>query len=198
MRCHIVSCKYKSLLRLPDTKARYADVPVMLGRHTWIAEDSANAATNAQVPLQFENKMTEEEKMAAVIAHAGSDFQFSAEDQRKHIEDANSGKLRGPKRPKTRIPPDSYVCVRCNIPGHWVQFCPTRNDERYDPKKILSTNGVSKKNLTRINLDEIDPDYDGNIYRDQHGRHYMRNKDSKDKSAEIASALFDLTVRLKE
>ncbi|KAG9443018.1 hypothetical protein H6P81_018872 [Aristolochia fimbriata] len=31
-----------------------------------------------------------------------------------------------------KIPPPSYVCHRCNIPGHFIKYCPTNGDPGYD------------------------------------------------------------------
>ncbi|MCD7464425.1 E3 ubiquitin-protein ligase rbbp6 [Datura stramonium] len=33
-------------------------------------------------------------------------------------------------------PPLSYVCHRCNVPGHFIQHCPTNGDPNYDIKKV--------------------------------------------------------------
>ncbi|KAI0445958.1 hypothetical protein F4803DRAFT_559805 [Xylaria telfairii] len=30
------------------------------------------------------------------------------------------------------IPPKNYICRRCDEPGHWIQYCPTNLDPRYD------------------------------------------------------------------
>ncbi|KAI1377617.1 hypothetical protein F4677DRAFT_42729 [Hypoxylon crocopeplum] len=29
-------------------------------------------------------------------------------------------------------PPDNYICYRCNVPGHWIQLCPTNFDPSRD------------------------------------------------------------------
>ena len=33
----------------------------------------------------------------------------------------------GKNTQKRGIPPPGYICHRCNIPGHWIQNCPTKN-----------------------------------------------------------------------
>ncbi|KAL3373758.1 hypothetical protein AABB24_005641 [Solanum stoloniferum] len=33
-------------------------------------------------------------------------------------------------------PPYGYVCHRCNVPGHYIQHCPTNGDHSYDMKKV--------------------------------------------------------------
>ncbi|KAM3319954.1 E3 ubiquitin ligase PQT3-like [Capsicum chacoense] len=35
-----------------------------------------------------------------------------------------------------RRPPSGYVCHRCNVPGHYIQHCPTNGDPNYDIKKV--------------------------------------------------------------
>ncbi|KAK4363052.1 hypothetical protein RND71_018293 [Anisodus tanguticus] len=32
--------------------------------------------------------------------------------------------------------PSGYVCHRCNVPGHYIQHCPTNCDPNYDIKKV--------------------------------------------------------------
>ena len=34
-----------------------------------------------------------------------------------------------------RIPPDGYICKRCQEKGHYVNDCPTNNDKDYDPNR---------------------------------------------------------------
>ena len=35
-------------------------------------------------------------------------------------------------RPHHRTPPAHYICHRCNVPGHYIQHCPTNKDAAYD------------------------------------------------------------------
>lgn len=195
---------YQSLLRLPEVGTDYRDVPVLFGRHQWLAAaatvdasadatDSAAEATT-KTPL-FDDSMTEDQRMAAIIEQAENEFEFTAEDQAKHMQSMRSGKQRfGHGRPKTRLPPDNYVCARCKVPGHWLHLCPTRNDSRYDQKNILSTNGVPKRQLIRIQMNQLGPEYKGNIYRDQLGKFYIKNESIRDNTEQISSALFRLAV----
>ncbi|PHT53275.1 hypothetical protein CQW23_07737 [Capsicum baccatum] len=58
-----------------------------------------------------------------------------------------------------RRPLSGYLCHRCNVPGHYIQHCPTNGDPNYDIKKVkLPTKsmwmatpsgsvGVSKSNV---------------------------------------------------
>lgn len=50
--------------------------------------------------------------------------------------------------PRKRFPwqtPEGYVCHRCQKPGHFKKFCPTRDDPAYDPPKApLEYRGVPK------------------------------------------------------
>ncbi|MCD7469212.1 E3 ubiquitin-protein ligase rbbp6 [Datura stramonium] len=34
-------------------------------------------------------------------------------------------------------PPPGYVCHRCNVPGQFIQHCPTNGDPNYDIKKMM-------------------------------------------------------------
>ncbi|KAJ4975402.1 hypothetical protein NE237_000508 [Protea cynaroides] len=36
-------------------------------------------------------------------------------------------------------PPQGYVCHRCNVPGHFIQYCPTNGDPNYDFRKVKPT-----------------------------------------------------------
>ncbi|KAJ6813265.1 E3 ubiquitin ligase PQT3-like isoform X2 [Iris pallida] len=33
-------------------------------------------------------------------------------------------------------PPVGYICHRCNVPGHFIQHCPTNGDPSYDIRKL--------------------------------------------------------------
>ncbi|XP_057521015.1 E3 ubiquitin ligase PQT3-like isoform X3 [Amaranthus tricolor] len=46
-----------------------------------------------------------------------------------------------------KTPPVSYVCRRCNIPGHYIKHCPTNGDPNYDIKKVILPTGIPKSML---------------------------------------------------
>ncbi|TMW91015.1 hypothetical protein EJD97_014920 [Solanum chilense] len=52
------------------------------------------------------------------------------------IEHFSNGYGFGPGEMEWKKPPIGYVCHRCNVPGHYIQHCPTNGDPRYDMKKM--------------------------------------------------------------
>lgn len=46
-----------------------------------------------------------------------------------------------------KTPPQGYVCHRCNIPGHYIQHCPTNGDPNYDIKRVKPPTGIPKSML---------------------------------------------------
>lgn len=48
-------------------------------------------------------------------------------------------------------PPDSYMCFRCKIKGHWIQACPTNNDPTFDDtRRVKRTTGIPKSMLVKV------------------------------------------------
>lgn len=46
-----------------------------------------------------------------------------------------------------KTPPQGYVCHRCNVPGHYIQHCPTNGDPNYDIKRVKPPTGIPKSML---------------------------------------------------
>ncbi|KAI3971855.1 hypothetical protein MKX01_035668 [Papaver californicum] len=46
-----------------------------------------------------------------------------------------------------RTPPEGYTCHRCQVPGHYIQHCPTNGDPDYDVKKLRPPTGIPKSML---------------------------------------------------
>ncbi|TVU32013.1 hypothetical protein EJB05_23729, partial [Eragrostis curvula] len=42
-----------------------------------------------------------------------------------------------------RAPPAGYVCHRCRVPGHFIQYCPTNGDPRFDFGRAPSATNLS-------------------------------------------------------
>ncbi|KAK9086835.1 hypothetical protein Syun_029229 [Stephania yunnanensis] len=57
------------------------------------------------------------------------------------------GFMDGRMSTRDRAPPASYICRRCNIPGHFIQDCPTNGDPNYDIKKLKSPTSIPKSML---------------------------------------------------
>ena len=49
-----------------------------------------------------------------------------------------------------RTPPPNYVCFRCNKPGHYIQFCPTNNDPKFDIARRRAPVGIPRSQLKRV------------------------------------------------
>lgn len=54
------------------------------------------------------------------------------------------------------VPPDSYVCFRCGLKGHYIQHCPTNEDKSYDIARIRKPSGIPRDFLIKVNEGEID------------------------------------------
>lgn len=83
-----------------------------------------------------------------------------------------SGDANNARRSST--PPALYVCNRCGVPGHWLRDCPTKNDARFNGVKILTTNGIPKHYLKRVNVQDFDFDTTVTLYRNQEGHFFVK------------------------
>lgn len=52
-----------------------------------------------------------------------------------------------------RPPPPNYICFRCGVKGHWLQFCPTHGDPTYDNIRVKKTTGIPKTFLKSVKGD---------------------------------------------
>lgn len=46
-----------------------------------------------------------------------------------------------------KTPPEGYICHRCNVPGHFIQHCPTNGDPNYDMRRVRPPTGIPKSML---------------------------------------------------
>ncbi|XP_039040094.1 E3 ubiquitin ligase PQT3-like [Hibiscus syriacus] len=53
---------------------------------------------------------------------------------------------------KSQIPPQGYVCYRCNVTGHCIQHCPTNGNPSFDFKNV---NTISKMSVSSSNSSGI-------------------------------------------
>lgn len=44
-------------------------------------------------------------------------------------------------------PPPGYICHRCNVPGHFIQHCPTNDDPTFDIKRTKPPTGIPSSML---------------------------------------------------
>lgn len=49
-----------------------------------------------------------------------------------------------------RPPPVTYVCFRCGVKGHWLQFCPTQGNKEFDKFRVKKTTGIPRSFLKTI------------------------------------------------
>ncbi|CAE6214034.1 unnamed protein product [Arabidopsis arenosa] len=98
-----------------------------------------------------DEKVDEESKIQALIDTPALDWQRQGPD----TYGAGRGYGRGmPGRMNGRgfgmerkTPPPGYVCHRCNVPGHFIQHCPTNGDPNYDVKRVKPPTGIPKSML---------------------------------------------------
>jgi len=64
----------------------------------------------------------EQHQMPSNYNNGGSGGSFDGGMQR-----SNNSNTVAPPRPH-QVPPEGYVCRLCNIPGHWIQACPTNSN----------------------------------------------------------------------
>lgn len=158
-------------------------VPQLYGDHRWTADKDAKDGLRMQqrhASVEFTKEMTEADRIALLTDAAANEYGVSAEEQEfafrkpgKVFHQTNASYQQQQYNTRSAFPPQGYVCKRCNIEGHWIHDCPTKNDARFDPRNILSTNGIARTRLKRVDIDQLAEDYDGAIYRDQQGRFYV-------------------------
>lgn len=51
-------------------------------------------------------------------------------------------------------PSANYVCHRCNLPGHWIDQCPTNGDPTYDKIKVRAPTGIPRSMLRQVDAPE--------------------------------------------
>ena len=61
-----------------------------------------------------------------------------------------TGRQPPPSTSAQRPPPPNYVCFRCNTPGHYIQFCPTNGDSKFDQVKRRTPVGIPRSQLKTV------------------------------------------------
>ncbi|XP_058106002.1 E3 ubiquitin ligase PQT3-like isoform X1 [Magnolia sinica] len=46
-----------------------------------------------------------------------------------------------------KTPPQGYICHRCKVPGHFIQYCPTNGDPSYNIKRLKHPTGIPRSML---------------------------------------------------
>ena len=53
-------------------------------------------------------------------------------------------------RDPSRPPPPNYVCYRCGMRNHWIQFCPTLGNSAFDNISVKKTTGIPRSFLQTV------------------------------------------------
>ncbi|KAF2304176.1 hypothetical protein GH714_028329 [Hevea brasiliensis] len=48
---------------------------------------------------------------------------------------------------RKKTPREGYICHRCKVPGHFIQYCPTNGDPNYNFKRVRPPTGIPKSML---------------------------------------------------
>ncbi|KAK9086941.1 hypothetical protein Syun_029335 [Stephania yunnanensis] len=101
---------------------------------------STNTMQNAPLAPMI-NKIEEDKKIKALINT------WQIQDSSSRAYQCFGGFMDGRMSTSDRAPPASYICHRCNIPGHFIRDCPTNGDPNYDIKKLKLPTGIPKSML---------------------------------------------------
>ncbi|XP_010440013.1 PREDICTED: E3 ubiquitin-protein ligase RBBP6-like isoform X2 [Camelina sativa] len=103
-------------------------------------------------PAPADDKVDEETKIKALIDTPALDWQQPAADGYGPGRGYGRGMVgrmggRGFGMERKTTPPPGYTCHRCNVPGHFIQHCPTNGDPSYDVKRVKPPTGIPKSML---------------------------------------------------
>ncbi|XP_010449621.1 PREDICTED: uncharacterized protein LOC104731833 isoform X1 [Camelina sativa] len=103
-------------------------------------------------PAPADDKVDEETKIKALIDTPALDWQQPAADGYGPGRGFGRGMAvrmggRGFGMERKTAPPPGYTCHRCNVPGHFIQHCPTNGDPSYDVKRVKPPTGIPKSML---------------------------------------------------
>jgi len=102
--------------------------------------------TQADVNAAINSAQTEEEKIAAMFAAGGDQW----EQQQKKMASAKPVHFKKgkPQNVPDHEPPPGYICYRCHQKGHWIQACPTNDDPNFENRpRVKRTTGIPKSML---------------------------------------------------
>ncbi|KAJ4912500.1 CCHC-type zinc finger protein [Raphanus sativus] len=101
-----------------------------------------------------DEKVDEETKLKALIDTPALDWQQQGADgygsgrgYGRGMPGRNGGRGFGNGMERKTTPPPGYICHRCNVPGHFIQHCPTNGDPTYDVKRVKPPTGIPKSML---------------------------------------------------
>ncbi|KAJ4796701.1 hypothetical protein LUZ62_047947 [Rhynchospora pubera] len=99
------------------------------------------------------DKLDEDSKLRAVLETSSLDWSSQNDGPRGRGYGRGMGGRMGGGRGfgrglfEHRNPPPGYVCHRCNVPGHFIQHCPTNGNPAFDPKRFKPPTGIPKSML---------------------------------------------------
>ncbi len=76
-------------------------------------------------------------------------------------------------------PPSDYVCHRCGSKDHWIKNCPTKDDPKWDGKRVMKTTGIPKTFLKSIPNPEHGDANQGNYMITESGEYVVAVADDK-------------------
>ncbi|KAK4690505.1 protein MPE1, partial [Lecanoromycetidae sp. Uapishka_2] len=101
---------------------------------------------------------TEEERVAAFMQMGADQWAQQKQEMANAAPVHRAGIYKGsrPVNVPEGTPPDSYMCFRCKIKGHWIQACPTNNDPTFDDtRRVKRTTGIPKSMLIKVDAPTI-------------------------------------------
>lgn len=165
-------------VKLPVAEGSISSTSTVDNGHSNLFSSSATNAVFAATQL---SGTTEQQRLEALLQTSKTDrasdevpsgkrIKYSSNDDEPEATFDSESFWTG----SSTAPPQLYVCNRCGVPGHWLRDCPTKKDARFDGVKILSTNGIPKHYLKRVNVQDFDFDTTVTLYRDQEGHFFVK------------------------
>lgn len=136
------------VIRKPYKAKREPYVPLLFRRVNTIAEDD--------VKIEFTSEMTDDEKLQ-LLMEAQAERMENSERTRTAFVELHPSDIdgAGTTHHKRQKPPADYVCHRCNVPGHFIQHCPTLSDPDFVPEyERRCPSGIPKKFLREATTEE--------------------------------------------
>ncbi|ROW00775.1 hypothetical protein VMCG_06508 [Cytospora schulzeri] len=111
---------------------------------------AAKAKSQSDAIAKMASAMTEEEKMMAMFAAQGEQWN-AAQEEMSHQTPVYKPGSKKPVNVPDHEPPNGYVCHRCGEKGHWIQQCPTNDNPEFDNRpRVKRTTGIPKSFLKTV------------------------------------------------
>ena len=109
-----------------------------------------NITVSAPNVLVFRPDMTEEEKLKCLVETVNYETSVISNVQQafRHSQKRRFERHASEAKVAARPPPPSYICHRCQNPGHWKNECPSLTDPNYIPPRVFKPpTGIPKTML---------------------------------------------------